>query len=26
MGLERGPVSLVRRIEEVLERKVAAPV
>jgi hypothetical protein len=26
MGLERGPLSLVRIIEELLERKVAAPV
>jgi hypothetical protein len=26
VGLERGPVSLVRIIEELLERKVAAPV
>jgi hypothetical protein len=26
MGLERGPVSLVRTNEELLERKVAAPV
>jgi hypothetical protein len=26
MGLERGPLSLVRIIEELLERKVSAPV
>jgi hypothetical protein len=26
MGLDRGPLSLVRIIEELLERKVAAPV
>jgi hypothetical protein len=26
VGLERGPLSLVRIIEELLERKVAAPV
>jgi hypothetical protein len=26
MGLERGPLSLMRIIEELLERKVAAPV
>jgi hypothetical protein len=26
MGLERGPLSLVRIIQELLERKVAAPV
>jgi hypothetical protein len=26
VGLERGPLSLVRLIEELLERKVAAPV
>jgi hypothetical protein len=26
VGLERGPLSLVRIIEELLERKIAAPV
>jgi hypothetical protein len=26
VGLERGPLSLVRIIEELLERKVAAPI